>query len=575
MHRSIVRRILTVLLTIAAVAPWLLSGVGSASAVTDVDGLQAVTDGASAGALVADAPARELRSIYPGEWGAPRPDGVAILPDGSSTLVVGDDERLVKIAPTEDLLGSLELPAGVDVRDIGIDPVSGRFVIEDANELVWGRISSTSATQSDTLDDLGLVTPAGLTFDAAGNLLTRDAATESIVNLGRPTTALDKTPTGTPLPTGVGIATEGLAFNPADGLVYVTNIARDKLYGVDTHGVIHAAHDLSGVGIVNLTGMSFGPSADPTDDPATTSLYVADAGDATTLGRVAEISLAADVALAAPSVTATLVRQTNTWQWNPASPDPAGVTYLSTKDRLIVVDSEVDEPTGAGHRTTNLWETTRAGSVTTTGNTLGYTQEPTGAGFDPVTATLFISTDARQDIHMVRPGGDNRYGTSDDQRTMFDTAKYGLGDTEDPAFDTAARHLFFVDGVGREVYRLNPGTGGVIGDGNDTVTHFDVGQYSARDTEALAYNPNTDTLYVGEIRGGLIYEVTKSGALVRTIDVSGVAALDHISGLGVGPSSDNASMTSIYIVDRAVDNGSNGSENDGKLFEFRAPGGTS
>ena len=57
--------------------------------------------------------------------------------------------------------------------------------------------------------------------------------------------------------------------------------------------------------------------------------------------------------------------------------------------------------------------------------------------------------------------------------------------------------------------------------------------------------------------------------------MSGAPALNHISGLGVGPSSDNPSMTSIYIVDRAVDNGSSGSENDGKLFEFRAPGGGS
>ena len=323
MHRSIARRLLTAFLTIAAVAPWLLSGIGSASAVTDASGLQAVTDGA-AGALVADAQARELRSIYPAEWGAPRPDGVAILPDGSSTLVVGDDQRLVKIAPTEDLIGTLDLAAGVDVRDIGIDPVSGRFVVEDANELVWGRISSTTSTRSDELADLGLVAPAGLTFDAAGNLLTLDAASETIVNLGRPTTSLDTTPTETRLPTGVGFATEGLAYNPDDGLVYVTNVARDKLYGIDAQGAIRATHDLSGVGIRDLTGMSFGPSADPTDDPSTTNLYVADAGDATTLGRVAEVSLAAPQALAAPTVSATFIRQTEHLDVEPGEPRPGG-----------------------------------------------------------------------------------------------------------------------------------------------------------------------------------------------------------------------------------------------------------
>jgi hypothetical protein len=59
--------------------------------------------------------------------------------------------------------------------------------------------------------------------------------------------------------------------------------------------------------------------------------------------------------------------------------------------------------------------------------------------------------------------------------------------------------------------------------------------------------------------------------VLREISVSGISGLRFISGLAVAPSSDNPSQTSFYIADRQVDNGANSSENDGRLWEVRAP----
>ena len=61
------------------------------------------------------------------------------------------------------------------------------------------------------------------------------------------------------------------------------------------------------------------------------------------------------------TVSATLVRTIATSAWNPALPDPAGIVYLPGPDRLQVVDSEVDETTGAGYHGVNLWQTNRSG----------------------------------------------------------------------------------------------------------------------------------------------------------------------------------------------------------------------
>ena len=289
--------------------------------------------------------------------------------------------------------------------------------------------------------------------------------------------------------------------------------------------------------------------------------------------RAREAALDTQALAAATTDTATLIQTIDTSKWSPASPDPAGVTYRPSRDRLLVADSEVDERTGAGYHGVNLWEITRNGNVTNTGTTVPFTNEPTGLGFDPGSDTLFVSTDVGNKIWVVRPGGDDRFGTSDDQRSSIDTKAFGLSDTEDPAFDQGTGDLFFVDGVTTEVYRLDP-VDGDFGDGNDhLVGHFDVGKYGARDTEALASDPVRDTLVVGDRPSKKIYEVTKDGALVRIIDASNTAGMKRISGMTVAPGSNNPSETHYWIVDRAVDNGSSSSENDGKLFELSAPGG--
>ncbi len=121
----------------------------------------------------------------------------------------------------------------------------------------------------------------------------------------------------------------------------------------------------------------------------------------------------------------------------------------------------------------------------------------TGAGFDPATETLFISTDSGNKIFLDRAGSDGRSGTADDTRTSIETKAYGLTDTEDPEFDPVTGHLFFVDGVTAEIYDLDP-VNGVFGDENDSLSHFDVGTYGASDTEGLASDPSRNTLLVGD-----------------------------------------------------------------------------
>lgn len=295
---------------------------------------------------------------------------------------------------------------------------------------------------------------------------------------------------------------------------------------------------------------------------------------------VATAGPARTAAAAPPVVTATLVQTIQTSAWNPASPDPSGIVYLPGPGRLEIADSEVDETTGAGYHGVNLWQITLAGAVRETGTTYtpgpAFSKEPTGLAFDPATNTLFVSDDDKKKVFIDKPGSDGRFGTSDDIVTYIDAGAYGSTDTEDPEFDTTSGqptsgHLFFLDGAAREVYEVDP-VNGIFGDGNDSVTHFDIGYLGPSDFEGLGSDPAANTLLVGASTSAKkIFEITKNGTLVRTIDASGISGLKHISGLALAPASDGSGRMDYWIVDRQVDNSSNASENDGKVLEIRVP----
>ncbi|HEV3408046.1 MAG TPA: Ig-like domain-containing protein [Gaiellaceae bacterium] len=229
----------------------------------------------------------------------------------------------------------------------------------------------------------------------------------------------------------------------------------------------------------------------------------------------------------------------------------------------------------------NLFSGTTTGSGTGIGTTLAWRisethREPSGVGYNPANQTLFTSDDDRDRIYMARPGADGVHGTSDDSVTSFSTTTFGSTDAEGVEYDPASGHLFVSDGTGIEVYDIDP-VNGVFGDGDDSVTHFDVAQYGSRDAEGIGIDPQRNLLLVVDPSTKSIYEVTKAGALVRIIDCRGIPGTNRLyAGVTMAPSSDpndSSSKLNYWIVDRQVDNGADPNENDGKLYEVAAPSG--
>jgi hypothetical protein len=531
--------------------------------------------------------AQEVDTVWTGEFGVPHPSGLAYIPTRDEFLVTGDSSGGstpgVFLGPDEDFISSVALPSLDDFSTLVHDPSSDQITLVAGDSLVDVAIEASEelhpAAERTELEATGQAEgthPESAAVDpATGDLLLLFTDSNNLVRVPRRSSIpTEERPLG-PIADPLLIAT-----NPSDGFVYVLD-AHDGLYSIDEKGEVRQSYDMSSVELADPAAMVFAPSSDNTDSSDSQNLFIADSGGRETLGGVVEVSLAATTLAAVPIDTATLIQSIDASAWAPGSPDPSGVVHLPAPDELVVVDSEVDETTGAGWHDVNLWRINRNGTQAGTGalwgpdagfygGSIGFSREPTGAGFDPSTNTLFISDDDARRIFVITPGVDADFGTSDDIVGAINTSAYGSSDTEDPEFDVITGHLFFLDGTGREIYRIDP-IDGVFGNGDDVMSHFDISHLGPTDFEGLASNAARGTLYVGARTTGQIFEITNDGTLLREISVAGISSIRRISGLAVAPASDGSGGQNFWIVDRGTDNGSDPKENDGMVFEVSAP----
>lgn len=274
----------------------------------------------------------------------------------------------------------------------------------------------------------------------------------------------------------------------------------------------------------------------------------------------------------AANLPAILVNIIDTSLWSPNSPDPSGIDYRASTNSLLVSDAEVEEmpPYFVGK---NVFESSLGGSLGNTYSTTSFSNEPTGVAINSANGHIFYSDDNKKKVFEVNLGDDGLYGTADDTITSFSTSAFNSNDPEGLAYGEGK--LFIADGVGTEVYTVDPGINGnfdgVVPTGDDQVTHFDTSGMTQADPEGIAYNTDSGTLYIVSNNGGRstnrITETTTAGVVVNVIDISFLNARST-AGLAYGPGSVNPAVNNIYIAARGVDNGADPNENDGKIYEI-------
>jgi DNA-binding beta-propeller fold protein YncE len=244
---------------------------------------------------------------------------------------------------------------------------------------------------------------------------------------------------------------------------------------------------------------------------------------------------------AAPTDAVTLENVIDTSLYVPPSPDPAGITYLSTADMLLISDSEVDEiiaPNPAAYTGKNLFITDRLGLLDSTLTTYNppdvtFSNEPSGVAYKPNNSfppnreLLYFADDNVNRIYELDPGPDGDYNTSDDIVRSYDTdvSPMNCFDPSGITYDGNRDHLFVVDDVGEEVHDIALGANGKL-DQSDAVTTFSVTALGIRNPEGIEFNPDNNHLYIlsSKTFDRLIGETTIDGKLLRYLDISAANA---------------------------------------------------
>ena len=537
-------------------------------------------------------PVRQAQVLTEEATGASSPVGMAFSSTTRTFYVVegrtgGAETQVTRLDPF-----SLERtrPASLRIAAALKDPINIAFdqrrnrllLLGHARELfevqagVGGDLERVTLKRRDAAR-LGLKDPQGLAVDpGTGAVFVVDAALPRIVriDLGTRGDLKDANTSEIDLRTTGLSRVRGIAFDPSTGNLHVGT--EQTLVELTQAGEVVAMRDLSALALTRPEGMVFAPTGDLTDDPAQQGLYVADRGSRTRTGQIVELSLAPQVSPAVADFTSQLVRTVNVGALSPPSPDPSGITYVSTGDKLVITDGEVEETVmGITHfQGANVWELSRTtGNIIRTANIskveptdVPMTDEPTGITWKPGNGHYFVTEDGGKRVYDLNPGGDGLVGTPDDTWTFFRT-NIAPNDNVDPegiAYDTRRDRLFVADGTNREIYEYTT-TGTVVG-------HFDVQQYGVEDPETVEFNYLTGTLFVLSNRqsGPIIIETTISGALLQTIDVSAAGAIKP-AGLALAPATGGPELFNFYFVDRGIDNDSDPNIVDGKLFEMTAP----
>jgi hypothetical protein len=537
-------------------------------------------------------PARRVRVLHAEEPALSRPGRVAWLPDSGQFLLVEEGAfsagaPAALVSHIGDALASLTLtPAAGVAAELAYDASSGRLLLLDAarHRVLRAPLDGigVDGARPSWVDvpALPALQPGGVAVDpVTGAFWVLDPAGRRLIHVAPdPLAATEELAmrrarvTSVPIAVEGGARLEGLALNPADGLLYVADRNTLMLLSLDPQGRAVVRHDLAAAGVAHPRGMVFAPSGDLTDDPAALSLYILDGPDGTRPhGHLVEVSLALSQAPAAAAtiVSSALVHTIDTSLWSPPSPDPSGLAYDATRNRLLVSDGEVEEMTiwhGA-----NYFESSLSGALLATSDLTSFTIEPTGVAWVPSgLQTVFSDDDARK-VFVVTLGADARPGTADDAVRSFSTTAFGSGDPEGVTLDPGQSRLFIADGVNAEVYEVRAGANGIFDGvapgGDDQVTHFDTASLGITDPETVEFDTVAGTLYIIGAGGDQVVEMTTTGTALRSIDTSAVP-FSHPSGLVLAPGSADSSKRNLYVSDRKVDNDSNPNENDGKIFEI-------
>ncbi|CAN7330447.1 RTX toxin [Mesorhizobium amorphae] len=514
---------------------------------------------------------------------------MAFLITGTGTRTADSYEYSPASAPLLHIEYILPGPPGNPVvfnTPADADPVANQIAELAAAGAPIGITASASdpdagSTVTYSIDDTRFAIDAGsgvITRSATGTL---DFETQASINLTVTATSSDGSTTNQSFTLSVLNSPEPVAFNAQPDADTATNQITQNAAAGTAIGITASAGDPDAGSTVTYslddTRFAIDPSTgvitrsgtgtlNAQSEPSINLHVTATSSDGSTDTHAFSVSVGSNQL----PTSVTLAHTILTSQWSPPSPDPTDIVYISHLGTLLVADSEVDEMSIFTGK--NLYQMNLNGTLAGTLTTISFSDEPAGIAYNPANHHLFFADDTgTKSVYELNPGQDGLYNTSDDIVTSFKTSAFGSSDPEGLAYDTNRGVLYLADGSTQKIYTIAPGPNGKFDGvastgGDDIVTSFSAQSLGTPSDESIAYDPVHDILYIIQSRDSVAM-VTPTGQLLGTLDISAANA-HKPAGLALAPSSDDPTHTSLYIVDRGVDNDSHPTENDGKIYEF-------
>jgi len=244
--------------------------------------------------------------------------------------------------------------------------------------------------------------------------------------------------------------------------------------------------------------------------------------------------------------------------------DPSGLAYDPATGTLYLVDSEVDEVTPKG--AANMWALNLDGTLKPNGaiSLYGYTTEPSGIAFDPVTGKIYITDDDTFNVYVTNVANPSV------KLAQFATKPLGGDDPEDVSFNPINGHLYIANGSDI----AHPKIIETDSSGTQVIRNILLPAV-IKDPEAVVYDVAHDVFFVGIENGHEIWMVDHNGNILNDINIFGNYRNPvnngsvNLKGLTLAPSSDpndDPSVLSLYAADFGVSHA-----NDGRLFEISSP----
>jgi hypothetical protein len=234
--------------------------------------------------------------------------------------------------------------------------------------------------------------------------------------------------------------------------------------------------------------------------------------------------------------------------------NPSALAFSSRANVFLVME----EPGQFPHLATEVIELTPFGTRAGAVRIAAHTGDPINTVFDNKFHRLLVLQFPENQLLEIREKPD---GTLD-RTTLIDYSanRFGLQDPQGLAIDPASGILFMLDAVGPRILRVKPGPDGSFGTASFSEVNLkSIGLVAPR---GLAFDPTTSHLHLVIPADHNLVEVTQSGQLVATRDLSGF----HIGsprGMVFAPSgdqTDDPAQVSLYLADSGL--------TAGRILEF-------